>query len=91
MLARTELPPDKVAALGEAVYDKIKAEVEANDFGHYLVINVDTGMYEMGNDYILPTERLLSEDAAASLYALRIGYRAVGRIGARFTPHGSHG
>ena len=86
MKMQTKLSPDEVARQGEAWYEKIKAQVEPNDFGRYLVLNINTGEYEVGNDFILPTERLLSRTPDAELYALRIGYRAIGRIGGRFTP-----
>ena len=81
MPTQTKLAPNEVAARGEVWYEKIKAQVEPSDFGRYLVLNVETGEYEVGSDFILPTERLLARNPDAELYALRIGYRAIGRIG----------
>ena len=64
----------------------MKAEVEPGNVGRYLIVDVETGGYDMGDDYILPTERLRKKTPGAQLYALRIGYRSIGRIGGRFTP-----
>lgn len=86
MPTQAKLPPDEVAAQGEAWYEKIKDQVEPTEFGRYLAVNVQTGEYEVGDDFIVPTERLLARNPDAELYALRIGYRAIGRIGGRFTP-----
>ncbi len=82
MAALTQLSPSDIARRGETLYDQsLKQQVEPQYIGKYLVIDVETGDYEIGTDYILPTERLLAKRPDAPLYALRIGYRAVGRIG----------
>lgn len=86
MPTQTILSPDEVAAQGEAWYEKLKSQLEPENFGRYLAVNIQTGDYEIGDDFILPTERLLSREPNAELYALRIGYRAIGRIGGCFMP-----
>ncbi len=87
MAAETVLSPSDIASRGEALYEQsLKRQVEPQHIGQFLVIDVETGDYEIGSDYILPTERLLAQRPGASLYALRIGYRSVGRIGGRYTP-----
>ena len=87
MAVLTQLPPSDIAQHGEALYEKtIKQHVEPQHVGKYLVVDVETGEYEIGSDYIQPTERLLAKRPDAPLYALRIGYRAIGRIGGRYTP-----
>lgn len=87
MAAELLLFPADIAGRGETLYDQsIKQQVEPQHIGDFLVVDVETGDYEIGNDYILPTERLLAKRPDAPLYALRIGYRSIGRIGGRYTP-----
>ncbi len=86
MPTQTKLSSEEVAERGEALYERLKPQIEPGNLGRYLVVDVDTGDYDLGDDYILPTERLLVKRPDAPLYALRIGYRAVGRIGGRYTP-----
>ncbi len=81
------LSPQEVTALGEEWYERyFKPQMEAENIGKFLVVNVDTGDYKIGQDYIQPTEQLLAERPNAVLYALRVGYRSLGRIGGRYTP-----
>ncbi len=87
MTSETELGSREVAARGEDWYERhLKQQVEPAHIGEFLVVDVNTGDYEMGQDYIQPTERLLAKSPDAVLYALRVGYRSVGRIGGRYTP-----
>lgn len=87
MVTETKLSPREVAARGEDWYERqLKAQVEPKHLGEFLVVDVNTGDYEIGRDYIQPTERLLAKRPDAVLYALRVGYRSVGRIGGRYTP-----
>ena len=82
MPSLTQLPPADVARRGEALYEQsLKPLVEPKHLGEYLVVDIETGDYEIGSDYIQPTERLLAKRPDAPLYALRIGYRTIGRIG----------
>jgi len=87
MPTNTEFSPSEVAARGEEWYERhLKQQVEPDHLGEFLVVDVNTGDYEIGRDYIQPTERLLAKLPDAVLYALRVGYRSVGRIGGRYTP-----
>ena len=87
MAAVMQLSPSDIARRGEALYEQsIKQQVEPKHLGEFLVVDIETGDFETGIDYIQPTERLLAKRPHASLYALRIGYRAIGRIGGRYTP-----
>jgi hypothetical protein len=80
MPMQTKLSPDEFAIQGEAWYERLKSQIEPENFGRYLAVNIETGEYEVGDDFILPTERLLSREPNAELYALRVGYRAIGCI-----------
>jgi hypothetical protein len=87
MASLTQLSLSDIARRGETLYEQaLKQQVEPQHVGEFLVVDVETGDYEIGTDYILPTEHLLAKRPDAPLYALRIGYRSIGRIGGRYTP-----
>lgn len=77
---------DEVAARGEAIYEQqIRAEVEAEHRGKFIVIDIETGEYEIDADDLAATKRALAKRPNAVLYGLRIGYPAAYRLGGRFT------
>ncbi len=81
-------PSDEIARRGRALYDeKIRAEVEEGNFGKIVVIDIETGEYEIGDntkdDSVLElAHRMLAKHPDAALYMMRVGYKGVGRIGA---------
>src|SRR4051812_15425703 len=78
--------PEEVAARARAIYEeRIRSLVEPEHRGEFLVIDVDTGEYELGADDVAVMKRAASKHPAYSLYGMRIGYRTMGRIGMRRT------
>jgi hypothetical protein len=76
---------DEVVRRGQALYEQaIRPIVEADNQGNYLVIDIETGNYEVGDDYGRLSDRLHEKHPDAALYAMRIGFPALGRIGGRF-------
>ena len=74
---------EEVAARGEALYDQqIRTKVESQNRGRYLVLDIETGDYEIDQDDLLATKRALAKRPDAVLYGLRIGFRAAYRLGA---------
>lgn len=90
-MASGQLTPHEIVQRGEAVYhQKLRAEVDTeSNRGKYLVVDVDTGEYEIGDEHYATLKRALAKRPEAVLYGLRIGYRATGRIGGRLTPASS--
>ena len=69
---------------GKALYEQsIRPQVEASGIGQVLVINVETGEYEMDADHLSASNRVAAKSPGAPLYAMRIGSVALGRLGAR--------
>jgi hypothetical protein len=61
---------------------KIRAQVDTpENFGKRLIINIETGEYEMGSDAITPTDRLLAKDPEAQLFGMKIGFPAAAKRG----------
>ena len=74
---------DEVARRGEAIYEQhIRAKVEAQHQGKFLVLDIETGEYEIDEDDLSATKRALARRPDAVLYGLRIGYPTAYRIGA---------
>jgi len=72
------------ARLGEEIYEqKVRAQVEAGNHGKVVAIDVDTSEYEVAEDVISATKRLLTRLPDAQIWCVRIGHRAVHRFGPR--------
>jgi hypothetical protein len=77
---------DEVAARGRAIYDQqIRGKLEPEHIGKFVVINIETGDYEMDEDDVAAMKRAAQKHPPDALYGMRIGYRTMGRIGARLT------
>jgi hypothetical protein len=74
---------EQIAARGKEIYEQIRSQVEPQHVGKYLVINIDTGEYEMGEDKLAVSERAYARFPGAPLYGMRIGCRSWGHIGSR--------
>ena len=73
---------EEVAARGEAIYDQdIRPGVESESKGKYLVLDIETGEYEIDQDDLVATKRIMAKYPDAVLYGLRIGYPAAYRLG----------
>ena len=79
-----ELPPQGIAQRGTEIYERqIKAQVEDGNRGKFLVINTETGEYEMDADDIIAAKRARSRFPEAPLFSMRVGHAAAYRIGSR--------
>jgi hypothetical protein len=77
--------PAEIAARGEAIYEReIRPQVESQCAGQFLVLDIETGDYEVGPDDLLATKRVLAKHPNAILHGLRIGHRAAYRLGRSF-------
>lgn len=78
---------EEIGTRARALYDQeIRTKVEADHRGRYLVVDIETGEYEIGDDYLTLSRELQSRHPDAALHVIRIGYPTVGRIGGRMTP-----
>lgn len=77
--------PQEVAARGEALYERqLRQAMEAEHKGKFLVLDIETGTYEIDTDDLIATKRLLARQPQAVIYGLRIGYPTAYRLGAHF-------
>ena len=84
MTTRIQLPPEEVARRGEEIYQqKLRAQVEKQHIGDFLILDVLTGDYEIDRDDLTASDRLRAKNPNAVAYGLRIGYPAAYHIGGR--------
>lgn len=76
--------PEEITAQGEAIYrEQIRSLVETTERGKFVIIDIETGDYEIDTKDATATLKLLERRPDAVTYAVRIGYRAAYRIGGR--------
>ncbi len=83
MAAKTmELTPDEVVERGKAIYEQsIRVQVEAENIGKLLMIDVLSGNWVLGDDRIKMARHLRQQNPDAANYALRVGYPTAEKIG----------
>lgn len=81
--------PEEVESRGEAIYEQeIRPKVEAEHKGKFLVLDIETGQYEIDEDDVTATKRALAKRPDAVLYGLRIGYPTAYRLGGHVATDG---
>ena len=79
---------EEVASRGEALYEqRIRPHVEATHRGKFVVVDIETGDYEIDADDLAATKRALAKRPDAVLYGVRIGSPTAYRLGGGFAPH----
>ena len=72
------------ARRGTAIYEqRIGPQVEARNLGKVVAIDVDSGDFEVAEDTLTASQRLLARQPDAQIWCVRIGYPAVHRFGPR--------
>lgn len=73
---------EEVAARGEAIYERdIRSLVERENKGKFLVLDIETGDYEIDSEDLNATKRVMAKRPGAIMYGLRIGYPAAYKLG----------
>lgn len=78
---------EEIDQRGWELYEKgIRSAVETpENIGKQIVIDIETGDYEIDNDGLTASHRMLAKRPEAALYGLRIGYNAVYTLGGVLT------
>lgn len=73
---------EELAKRGHELYDsQIRSQVEANNHGQIVAIDIETGNFEIANDSLTAAKQLLKHHPDAQIFGIRIGYPAVHRFG----------
>jgi len=73
----------EIASRGWKIYeDRLKNDLEPENIGKFLVIDVESGDYEISDDEMEAVDRAMERHANGMLYLMRIGFRTMGKMGA---------
>ena len=74
----------ETAQRGDAIYERdIRAKVEATYHGKVVAIDIESGTYVIDDNALAASERLLAQQPEAEIWCVRVGHRALHRIGGR--------
>ena len=81
--ARPRRPAEETARLGKEIYERdILPQVEADHFGEYVAIDVETGNWAIADSESAALERLRAlRPEAVDVLMERVGYRALRSFG----------
>jgi hypothetical protein len=73
----------EIVERGKTIFaQKIREKVEAEgNIGKFLIIDIETGDYEMDEDEIAASERAHARHPGGAFFGMRIGYQASGTLG----------
>lgn len=73
---------DHIVSEGTRIYnERLRVLLEPLHLGEFVVIDVQTGAYEVDPDQMAAADRAEAKNPGASFYAAKIGLRTLGRIG----------
>jgi hypothetical protein len=73
---------EEIARRGEELYEReIRAKVEPESKGKMVLIDIETGDYEVDDSRLEAAQRLLTRHPGAALYGVRAGYRVAALVG----------
>ena len=74
---------EEIARRGDEIYEtQIKGKVEEGNRGRIVAIDIETSAYEVGDTVRGTSHCLLAKYPDAEIWFLRVGHRALHRIGA---------
>ncbi len=76
-------PKEEIARLGKEIYERdIRRQVEADHHGKIVSIDVDTGIWAIGEELREAVEELRTQrPQAIDVWSLRVGHRGVYKFG----------
>lgn len=75
---------EETARLGDEIYvQQIRSQVEADNRGKIVAIDVESGAYALDETAVAASHRLLAQHPEAEVWFVRVGHRGLHRIGAR--------
>jgi hypothetical protein len=67
----------EIAQRGQAFYEReIRGSLVASDHGKYLVLDIETGEYEIDTDELVAVKRARAKCPNGAFYVLRVGHPA---------------
>lgn len=76
---------EEFARRGDEIYERdIRSYLKPEDKGKFVLIDIETGAYEIDTNEIAASDRLLSRNPKAQIWLVRAGSRYAHRFGPRF-------
>lgn len=76
--------PEEIARLGDQIYRRdIRDKVMPRDKGKFLVLDIESGGYEMDEDDLSAEEVLRARRQSGVLFGLRVGYTSAYTLAGR--------
>jgi hypothetical protein len=73
---------EEFARRGDEIYERdIRPHVEASHAGKFVLIDLDTGAYEIDTDELVASDRLFARHPDAQIWLTRVGSRYARRFG----------
>ncbi len=73
---------EEFARRGNEIYEtQVRPQVEAGNYGKIVAIDIETGAFELAKDSLTASDQLLAQYPDAQIWFVRIGHRAVHRVG----------
>ncbi len=75
---------DEIAQRGQTLYEQqIRTKIDESEKGKFLVLDIETGQYEIDVDELAALKRAKVKNPDAALYILRVGYATAYKLGTR--------
>jgi hypothetical protein len=80
-------PKEEIVKRGNAIFEKdIRPHLKGRDPMDFVVIDIETGSYEVDADHLTANGRLRARIPDAQIYARRVGSRCAYHFGGRVRP-----
>ena len=87
---RPRYSKEEFARRGDEIYDReISPHVGPGDEGKFVVIDIETGAYEIDQDELAASDRLLARRLDAQMWTRQVGSRYARRFGPRYRASGA--
>ncbi len=85
-LQQPRFSAEETARRGDAIYEQqVRPLVEAGNQGKIVAIDIETGDYALGETAVAAARELSARRPDAEVWLVRVGHRALHRIGGRST------
>lgn len=81
-MAHPRYTNQEISQRGKEWYERaIRDQLGSDQDGKALIIDIETGEYEIDDDGLAATRRALAKHPGAALYGMRIGYPSYAKLG----------
>ncbi len=89
-VSRPHYSKEEFARRGDEIYERdIQPQVEPGHEGKFVVIDIETGDYEVDADELTASDLLFARNPDAQIWTRRVGTRYARRFGPRFRKAGT--